>query len=165
METQKALQLKPEKFKLHTFKKEFQSPYEESQIWNWLNDPKTFTENQFWPYRVEFLRDENQKHDFEKGVLNTHHGPLLSLSGEIGDITPHYRDLLYYYGSYVFSFRLVRPFRLEFWTEDKGDHRSVKMQLSSYVLPSFYKLWNWGQNLFWGRFGNWMNKSVKKKIK
>ncbi|HET8859618.1 hypothetical protein [Marivirga sp.] len=164
METQQALQLKPEKFKTYIFKKEYESPYQESQIWDWLNDPSTFIDNQTWPFRVEFLLNENQHHAFEKGVLNTHHGPLLSLAGEIGELTPHYRDLLYYYGSYMFSFRLVRPFRLEFWTEDKGDKRIVRMQLSTYVRPSFYGIWNWGQNIFWSHFGKWMNKSIKKRI-
>jgi hypothetical protein len=164
METTQSLQIKPPKFKTHIFTKEYDSPYTESQIWDWLNDPKTFIDNQTWPFRVEFLRNENQKQYFEKGVLNTHHGPMLSLAGEIGEVTPHYRDLQYYYGSYVFSFRLVRPFRLEFWTDNRGDKRILKMQLSSHVTPSFYKIWNWDQNIFWSRFGKWMNKSINKRI-
>lgn len=164
METTQALQIKPPKFKTHIFKKEYESPYEESQIWDWLNDPKTFTDHQVWPFRVEFLPNENQTHDFEKGVLNSHHGPMLSLAGEIGEITPHYRDLQYYYGSYAISFRLARPFRLEFWTEDREDKRIVRVQLSSFVAPPFYNLWNWSQKLFWSRFGRWMNKSIKKRI-
>ncbi|ADR20357.1 hypothetical protein MATR_20250 [Marivirga tractuosa] len=165
METQQALQIKPPNFKTHIFTKEYESPYQESQIWDWLNDPKTFVDNQTWPFRVEFLLNDKQQHEFETGVLTTHHGPLLSLAGQVGEITPHYRDLLYYYGSYVFSFRIVRPFRLEFWTEDNGEKRIVKMQLSSFVAPSFYSIWNWGQNIFWGRFGRWMNRNIKKRIK
>lgn len=165
METQEAQQIKPTNFKTHVFTKEYESPYSESQIWDWLNDPSTFIDNQVWPFRVEFLRNENQHHDFEKGVLNTHHGPLLSLAGEIGEVTPHYRDLQYFYGSYALSFRIIRPFRLEFWTEDKGDYRTLKMQLSSYISPSFYNLWNWSQKIFWKGFGKWMNKSIKKRLK
>ncbi|WMN10985.1 hypothetical protein QYS49_36725 [Marivirga salinae] len=164
METTQTLQLKPIKFKTHIFTKEYESPYQESQIWDWLNDPKTFTDNQVWPFRVEFLRNENQEHDFEEGVLNIHHGPMLSLAGEIGEITSHYRDLQYFYGSYAISFRIIRPFRLEFRTEDKEDKRIVRVQLSSYVAPSFYKIWNWSQSIFWSRFGRWMNKSIKKRI-
>jgi hypothetical protein len=164
METLRALNTKPKHFKTHVFTKEYRSPHQESQIWDWLNDPATFIDDQIWPYRVEFLPNENQAHDFETGVINNHHGPMLSLAGEIGEITPHYRDLHYYYGSYAISFRIIRPFRLEFWTEDKGDHRIVTVQLSSYIAPSFYKLWNWSQKIFWSRFGKWMNKSVKKRI-
>ena len=85
---------------------EYESPYQRnSNLGLVLNDPKTFIDNQTWPFRVEFLLNDKQQNEFETGVLNlTHHGPLLSLAGEIGEITPHYRDLLYYYGSYVFSF-------------------------------------------------------------
>lgn len=162
MEDQAKLQLKPEQFKAHAFTKTYESPYSEAQIWAWLNDPKTFTDNQVWPFRVEFLRTESQKHDFEEGVLNTHHGPLLSLAGKIGSVTPNYRDLNYFYGSYALSFRIIRPHRLQFWSEDKGDKREVTVQLSSYVAPSVYNLWNWSQSIFWRGFGKWMNKSIKK---
>lgn len=165
MKTQEALQIKPPKFKTHVFTKDYKTPYAESQIWEWLNDPKTFTDNQIWPFRVEFLRNEQQTNDFEQGVLNIHHGPLLSLAGEIGEITPHYRDLQYYYGSYALSIRIVRPFRLEFWTEDQNDYRKVTVKLSSYVAPSFYNLWDWSQKIFWKRFGKWMNRSIKKRLK
>jgi len=165
MKTEKTLQLKPKHFKNHVFSREFESYYTEEQIWQWLNDPKTFTDHQIWPFRVEFLKDASQEHEFEPGVLNTHHGPLLSLAGEIGEVNAHYRDLKYYYGSYVFSFRFIRPYRLEFFTEDIKDKRIVTVQLSSFVKPSFYKLWGWMQGLFWANFGKWMNKSIKKRLK
>jgi len=163
MESTETLQLRPKNFKAHIFTREYSSPYEESQIWDWLNDPKTFTDNQIWPFRVEFLLGEKQHKEFETGVLNSHHGPMLSLSGMIGEISSHYRDLKYFYGSYAISFRIIRPYQLEFWTKDEGDSRIVKVRLSSYVAPSFYGIWNWSQELFWSRFGKWMNRSIKKR--
>ncbi|MDX1373568.1 MAG: hypothetical protein R3321_13935, partial [Nitrososphaeraceae archaeon] len=155
-------QIKPSHFKIHEFNRTYKSLYNEDQIWNWLNDPKTFTDNQVWPYRVEFLPGDQHKQTFETGVLNNHHGPFLSLAGRIGEIAPNYRDLQYFYGSYAISFRYIRPYRLQFWTEDLGDHRIVRVQLSSYVHPTFYKMWNFSQKIFWSHFGSWMNKSIKK---
>jgi hypothetical protein len=164
MDTPRSLQLKPAHFREHTFTKTYDSSYTEPQIWAWLNDSKTFIDSQTWPYRVEFLKDSTQENDFETGVLNTHHGPFLSLAGEIGEVTPHYRDLPYFYGSYALSFRILRPFRLEFWSEDKGDKRVVTVKLSTYVAPAFYNIWNWSQGIFWNGFGKWMNKSVKRRL-
>ncbi|MGJ3236316.1 hypothetical protein [Marivirga sp.] len=165
METQKAHQVKPRNFKTHIFTKEYETLYSEEEIWKWLNNADTFIKSQVWPFRVEFLRNEYQTKDFETGVLNNHHGPGLSLAGKIGEITPHYRDLEYFYGSYALSFRLVRPFRLEFWSENKGDKRIVKVQLSSFVSKSFYSIWAWSQKIFWNRFGKKMNSGIKKLLK
>ena len=86
MTTQTLAQVKPKNFKLHEFTKSYETPYQESEIWKWLNDPKTFIDTQIWPFRVEFIRNEHQKHDFEEGVLNSHHGPGLSLAGKIGEV-------------------------------------------------------------------------------
>ncbi len=155
-------QHKPDHFKQHVFEKSYASPYREEDIWEWLNNPKTFTDNQIFPFRVEFLLNENQATEFTQGVLNNHHGPLLSLAGEIGEVNEHYRDLQYYYGSYALSFRWVRPYRLEFFTAETVDGSKVTVKLSSYVNPTVYRLWNWSQGIFWSRFGRWMNKSVKK---
>lgn len=154
-------QTKPEKFKEHSFRKEYRINHSPEKIWHWLNDPKTFTDNQVWPYRVEFTPAAGQK-DFQEGVFNSHHGPFMSFSGVLGEIKSDYRDLKYLYGSYFLSFRWIRPHRLQFWTEPKNDHTVLTMQLDSYVTPSFYKFWNWGQKLFWSRFGRWCNRSVKK---
>ncbi len=156
-------QPKPEAFRNHSYKRSYTVKYSEGQVWQWLNNPDTFKNNQVWPYRVVFTRTESQKHDFEEGVFNSHHGPLMSFTGVIGEVKPSYRDLKYLYGSYFLSFRWIRPQRLQFWTEPQKDgHTTLTMQLDSYVKPSFYKFWNWSQGLFWGRFGRWANKSIAK---
>ncbi|WKV11537.1 hypothetical protein [Marivirga harenae] len=165
MDIEKTTNIKPKGFKAHLFTKEYESKYSEEQIWKWLNNPNTFIKSQVWPFKVEFLRSADQAHDFVTGVLNNHHGPGLSLAGKIGEITPHYRDLEYFYGSYALSFRLVRPFRLEFWTDDKGDKRIVRVQLSCFVHNGFFNIWSWSQNIFWKRFGKKMNQGIKKLLK
>jgi len=158
----KVNQLPPAHFKNHVFEKTYKSPYKEAQLWEWLNDPKTFTDSQIFPYRVEFLLNKEQPTAFTPGVLNNHHGPFLSLAGEIGEVSTHYRDLQYYYGSYAFSFRWIRPYRLEFISDTTENGSTVTVRLSTYTHPSLYNLWNWSQGIFWSRFGRWMNRSVKK---
>jgi len=156
---------KPAHFIDHVFEKTFETKYKEEQVWAWLNDPATFTKSQVFPYRVEFLLKPQEDKYFREGVLNTHHGPLLSLAGEIGQVNDHYRDLQYYYGSYVISFRLIRPYRLEFLSKRLESETHVTVRLSTFVHPGFYKIWNWAQGIFWSRFGNWMNRSIKKRVK
>ncbi|MTI20890.1 hypothetical protein E1176_07645 [Fulvivirga sp. RKSG066] len=155
----------PADFKVHTIRKTYDVYQKEETIWEWLNDPKTFTDNQIWPYRVEFARTPDQEKDFEEGVFNAHHGPFMSFTGVLGKIEPNYRDLKYLYGSYFLSMRWIRPARLQFWTEKKSDKTVVTMQLDSFVKPGFYGIWNWSQNYFWNRFGRWLNKSVKKRAR
>ena len=156
-------QPKPAHFKNHSFRKEFHTKKSEVEVWNWLNDPKTFTDNQVWPYKVEFVKEDHHKTDFEEGVFNTHHGPLMSFSGILGEIKEGYRDLKYLYGSYFLSMRWIRPQRLQFWTEGTVEGTRVTLQLDTYVTPGMYGFWNWSQGLFWGRFGRWMNRSLKKR--
>lgn len=54
-------------------------------IWNWLNDPKTFTKGQFWAYKVEFYspEPENIPIGFHEGVFTNHHGPLVNFVGTL----------------------------------------------------------------------------------
>lgn len=153
----------PDKFKEHSYKREYKSPYSEKEVWEWLNDPKTFTDNQTSPYRVEFLLLPGQEKAFEEGVFNSHHGPFMSFTGVIGEVNENYRDLKYLYGSYFLSFRWIRPHRLQFWSEPNGKGTKVTMQLDTYVKPSFYGFWKFAMPIFWGRFGRWMNKSIKDK--
>ena len=128
-------QPKPAHFKNHSFRKEFHTKKSEVEVWNWLNDPKTFTDNQVWPYKVEFVKEDHHKTDFEEGVFNTHHGPLMSFSGILGEIKEGYRDLKYLYGSYFLSMRWIRPQRLQFWTEGTVEGTRVTLQLDTYVTP------------------------------
>lgn len=107
-----------------------------------------------WPFRVEFVEG-----GFEPGVLNVHHGPLINFAGVIGEVrdpdrdSGGYRDLKYFYGSYAFSLRLVRPTRLQFWAEPTRETgTAVTLQLDSFVREPLYGAWNLSQRVFWDRF-------------
>jgi hypothetical protein len=86
----------------------------------------------------------------------------MSFTGIIGEVTANYRDLKYLYGSYFLSLRYMRPHRLEFWSAPDDSGTVVTVQLSTYVTPGFYKIWNWSQNIFWGNFGKKMAKGIEK---
>ena len=132
----------------HTFEKVFQfGSGEIEKVWKNLNKRETFCEGQPFPYRVEF-ETGLRTGDFSSGELNIHHGPGLSVHGVIGDITNNYRDLQYFYGSYVLSFRLVRPIRLEFFREGTN----LRVRLTCLVRPWFKGLWQAGNNFFWSFF-------------
>ena len=124
------------------------SKHKRDRVWESLQQRETFTQGQIFPYRVEF--ETGKEHGpFDSGEKNIHHGPLLHLPGEIGNVTDDYRSLFYYFGSYVISFRLVRPACLEFFKTDKG----IKLSLKSFVKPSFGFLWRFGNKIFWKFFG------------
>lgn len=116
-------------------------------LWKKLQLRETFTKGQIFPYRVEFSAI-SQEGEFASGELNIHHGPFLSVHGAIGEVSSTYRSLDYFYGSYVLSFRLVRPVKLEF--SRQGDVLTVK--LSSYVRPWFLPFWRLGNILLWSSF-------------
>ena len=124
------------------------SERERDRVWKSLQLRETFTKGQVFPYRVEFATGL-ESGPFTPGEKNIHHGPLLHLPGEIGTITKDYRSLYYYFGSYVLSFRLVRPVCLEFFKTENG----IKMSLRSYVRPYFRSLWRFGNKIFWKKFG------------
>jgi hypothetical protein len=85
----------PSGFVSHAYRSSFVVPVGVERVWEWLNDPATFTEGQVWPFRVEFVDG-----GFEPGVLNVHHGPFLNVAGIIGEVRdprpgiPAYRDLM-----------------------------------------------------------------------
>ena len=139
----------------------------ETDIWDWLNDTKTFTDNQIWPYKVEFYSPNPEiiPNGFNEGVFTNHTGPLINFAGQLMEIKENYRDLQYFYGSYAISFKWVRPYRLEFKTtvidEDSTD---ITCTISSYVKPGIYKLWDKSQQVFWRRFRKWATKSIRKNI-
>lgn len=152
----------PAGFVPHVYRRTFRVPHPRGRVWAWLNDPATFVEGQVWPFRVEFVGG-----GFEPGVLNVHHGPLMSFAGAIGEVRKPeggftaYRDLKYLYGSYAISPRLVRPTRLQFWAEVSGGDTLVTLQVDSLVRRHFTKPWDLVQKVFWSRFPRWMDSSLK----
>ncbi len=119
-----------------------------AEVWQQLNQRETFVDGQIFPYRVEFDAEE-QRGPFLPGELNIHHGPFLSLHGAIGSVSDSYRVLEYFFGSYVVSFRFIRPVKLEFFCEEQA----IRMKIHSYVKPWLFKLWRKGNDLFWKFFG------------
>ena len=140
----------PQGFKHHTYEVKFSYSNDKCErVWNALQQRETFVDSQFPPYKVEF--DAPAQHGpFKQGELNIHHGPGLSVHGAIGEVREDYRDLSYFYGSYVLSFRLIRPTRLEFFRVSETE---IKLKIQSYVKPWFFPIWHWGNVLFWKLFG------------
>jgi hypothetical protein len=137
-------------------------PRDRAAVWAWLCDPSTFTDGQVWPYRVEFLDNEEGPGDFRPGVFNAHTGPFMCFAGILGDIEPgRYRDLRYSYGSYALSHRFARPTRLQFWADDtpEGDTR-LRLQVDAFVHHRARKVWTSIMKLFWPRFGRWAEKAI-----
>ncbi|MGB0454869.1 MAG: hypothetical protein ACPGJV_14260 [Bacteriovoracaceae bacterium] len=118
------------------------------RVWKRLQLRETFAKGQVPPYRVEFESGKNEG-PFQEGERNIHHGPLLSVHGEIGKITDEYRSLHYYYGSYVLTFNIIRPTLLEFFKTETG----IKMKLHTYIRPWFIPFWKMGNWFFWKQFG------------
>lgn len=139
----------PKHFNEDLFEIDFQLDCEKkNRVWDKLQKRETFTEGQIPPYRVEFETGLREG-DFSEGEKNIHHGPFLSVHGEIGEISDDFRSLYYYYGSYVLSFRLIRPISLEFYKTDTG----IRLKLLAYVHPYFIPLWRFGNKIFWKKFG------------
>lgn len=159
------LQPKPPGFKDNVFTFSFSVDATAEKVWSWLNDTKTFTDTQVWPWRVEFYHPESheQAFDFQEGVLTNHHGPMVNFAGVLTKIEDnHYRDLQYAYGSYALNFRWFRPYRLEFKTDESNGQTTVTGILSTYTKPGLDKLWTKSQKIFWGRFQRWATRSVKR---
>lgn len=140
--------LPPKGFVVDVFEREFTFPLERmDSLWEKLQRRETFTKGQLFPYRVEFEAPE-QEGEFRPGEYNIHHGPLLSVHGVVGEVNSTYRSLHYHYGSYVVSFRLVRPVQLEFLREGP----SLKLKLKACVRPWFRPAWRGMNHLLWASF-------------
>ena len=138
----------PKKFVTDKFEFKFKLSEENmNDLWNTLNRRETFVEGQIFPYQVEFESGKDSGF-FEEAELNIHHGPLLSVHGAIGTSSESYRSLDYFYGSYVLSFRWIRPTKLEFFRNGS----ELKVQLTSFVVPWMQPLWNLGNKMFWKLF-------------
>lgn len=155
------MEIAPRGFELTRHSESWKVKVDEDRMWNWLNSIDTFREGQVGPYTVEFhdpLSMANPR--FASGVQTNHYGPFLNAAGVIGEIRPKsYRDLKYYYGSYVFFFSWVRPSRLQFFYDQSS--KELRMELEAYVKPWLKSTWNWGMSVFWPRFGRWLEKSNK----
>mgnify|MGYP006271075987 FL=1 len=157
----------------HVYETALALPVERADLWAWLNDTRTFTDNQVWPYRVEFLERTgiDGGSGFAPGVLNMHHGPLLMFAGELGEIDPgpdsrgRFRDLCYTYGSFAVSPRLIRPTRLRFWLADAAEPATTDLtvRVDSLVTPRVAKLWTRAQGVFWRRFFRWTVRGALKR--
>lgn len=154
----------PPRFVLDVYEQEWQIEEDRSAVWAWLCDPRTFTDSQIPPYRVEFLTNAAGAKGFTEGVYNAHVGPFMSFAGVLGAIEPErYRDLQYFYGSYAVSHALFRPTRLQFWLAD-GDAAGttvLRLRVDAHVRQRAQKLWTKAMDLFWKRFGNWCERSVR----
>jgi hypothetical protein len=149
----------------HAFELEFTIETSRARVWAWLDDPETFMRGQVWPFRVEFLSpNPDVAAGFSEGGVNVHSGPLLCLPGVLNEITEgRFRDLRYFYGSYVGSVRLLRPTRLAFWVADGSatGTTTVKVRLESFVHRRIARLWTAAQGLFWRRFQRWMSRALE----
>lgn len=138
----------PNGFVLDVYEREFKfTATTVPVVWEKLQRRETFTRGQIFPYRVEFAA-KSQEGEFSPGELNIHHGPFLSVHGAIGEVSSSYRSLQYFYGSYVISFRLVRPLKLEF----SRDGETLKLRLHVFVRPWFQPLWLFLNWIFWSGF-------------
>lgn len=148
----------PAHFQPHHFEHRFEVDAAVDVVWQWLNRIETFTQGQPPGYRVEFVGDR-----FEPGVCTVHHGPFLNFAGVIGDMDVNrYRDLQYFYGSYALSLRLIRPTRLQFWLEPRGDHTTaVRLRVDSHVRPWMAGLWTFAQRAFWPGLGWQMKRELQ----
>ena len=150
-------------FVAHSFEHSWIVPMPQYAVWAWLNDPKTFTEGQPWPYFVEF-----REGGMETGVLNTHTGPGIHFCGVVGELRElEYRDLVYLYGAHALSMRWIRPRRLQFWLQstDDGHGTEVRMRLDSECRRWIRGLWTLGNRLFWPLFGSSIRGGALKKLK
>ena len=143
----------PEGFVFSRISVEGYSPHSIEETWAWLNKKETFTKGQIPPYRVEFVSsDPNTPAEFEEGCYNNHHGPFLHLPAQITVMKPcEYREMQYLYGSYVFSFRLIRPTALKFYLQPQEKGCSVEVVLESQTRPFLQGIWERSNLFFWKR--------------
>lgn len=157
------LQPCPPNFQEHVHSFSFTIPAPAASVWSWLNDTKTFTDTQVWPYKVEFYSPDPEKisDGFNEGVLTNHTGPFVNFAGQLVSIDENYRDLQYYYGSFAISFGWIRPFRLQFWTKQESEEQTqLSCSIGVYVKPYISSIWSSAQKMFWKRFQKWAIKSV-----
>lgn len=146
----------PDGFEEVAYEIDFACKASREKIVEILNNTRTFTRGQIFPYRVEFLDPTSGRitSDFKEGVFTNHHGPGLNAAGVLSEISGlDYRRLDYFYGSYAISFRLFRPQSLEMWfREDSAQKTHVRIRLKTFVRRGWSLIWRLGQNFFWPQF-------------
>ncbi|MGA0164060.1 MAG: hypothetical protein ACO3LE_07425 [Bdellovibrionota bacterium] len=142
-------------FERNSFEKKFKVRATQEEAAEFLNDTKTFTKGQIFPYRCEFIdpKTQTETDKFKKGVFTNHHGPFLSAAGCLTNIDgKRYRDLQYAYGSYAISFRLFRLDQLEMWFSPRETGAIVSVRFSVYCRRGFGWFWSLSQYVFWQVF-------------
>ncbi len=159
----------PRGFESHVFERRFEIDRSFEAVWTWLMRPETFTEGQFWPWRVEFLDtpmpDGSVARGFDVGTRNAHHGPFMNFCGRISRVESGadsaVRDLEYGYGAYALCFRLIRPTLLRISASRVDDGRTeVVVRIESAVRSWMAGPWTVAQRCFWPSFGWWMRRGV-----
>ena len=127
-----------------------------TEVWAWLDDPATFSDGHNAAYSSEFVPNEDGESGFAEGAYHGQAGPLMSLAGALGVVEPdRYRDLQYFFGSYVASPSLFRPTRMQFWLDDgPGEQCTVlRVRLDAHVRRRAHGVWERMMHSFWTRFG------------
>lgn len=157
---------KPKSFKAYSYKINLNLPGSLDQVWAILNSRATFSKGQIFPFKVEFLGGVSPKL-FDEGEYTNHHGPFLHLPGLISKMEPKkYRELSYFYGSYVLGFRLIRPTLLKMDFVTLSDAKTqVVITLESNAHHFILWLWKLGLHGFWPLFsmGLWLRVWLKSK--
>ena len=160
----KLIQPQPLGFIDHQYDFSFSVNAKPNKVWDWLNNPATFIDNQIWPYKVEFYSPDPSTipNGFNEGVLNVHFGPFINFAGVITSIKEDYRDLQYFHGSYALGMRWIRPYRLQFWTEENenGTDTLIKCRINYWVTVSIRPIWDWCQKQFWKTFPRFARKNI-----
>ena len=98
---------------------------------------KTF-QGSFWNLsKVEYVTPGHNHPSFSEGTYTNHHGPLLSANGILSTVhAPTYRKLDYFYGSYIFTFRLFRPVELIFELKELDEQTQIKTEITFFIHKS-----------------------------
>lgn len=138
----------------HTLERSVSVSASRERVWGWLCDPRTFTQGNLPPWRVEFVAERaGGPVDFTPGVFTNHHGPGINFPAIIREVNPpEFRSMEYLYGSYAISLRLIRPTWLTFRLEAIDGGTRVQVRLDSYVRSWFAPFWTVGQSIFWWSF-------------
>ena len=109
--------------------------------WDYVSNMNTF-QGSFWNLsKVEYVTPGQDHPSFCEGTYTNHHGPLLSANGILSTVqAPTYRKMDYFYGSYIFTFRLFRPVALIFELNESGESTQINTEITFFIhkrIPNF----------------------------